>query len=147
MKRILIATALVAVAAFSVPAFAASTSKPPNPMKVETAKPAAAATPATGKAIALSFKQIDANHDGKISYDELKKYNPTLTKDEFAKYDANKDGFYDHTELAAFYKGQQAAAKTSSATTPVKPVTKPVTTAKLGATATKSATATATKAK
>ena len=68
-------------------------------------KVAAATTPA--KPVVLSFKLIDANHDGKISSDELKKYFPKLTKDEFAKADADKSGFLNKAELAAFVKSQQ----------------------------------------
>ncbi|MDR3474571.1 MAG: hypothetical protein P4M09_23215 [Devosia sp.] len=112
MNRILTATALVAMAALTAaPALAASTTTTTTTMtKTMTAKPApkmAAATPAKPKFV--TFKTIDANHDGKISMVELKKYFPKLTKADFAKYDANKDGFYDHAELAAFVKAQQPA--------------------------------------
>jgi hypothetical protein len=110
MKRILTATAIVALAALAAaPALAATAVKPaPKPAvhKVVAMK-TAAATPAKPKVV--TFKTIDANKDGKISYAELKKFWPKLTKAEFAKYDANKDGFYNHTELAAFAKANAPA--------------------------------------
>jgi hypothetical protein len=107
MKRILTASMLVAVAAFATaPAFAATTTKATT-STMAAAKPAVAKS-ATTKPTVLSFKLIDANHDGKISYDELKKYFPKLTKAEFAKY-AGKDGTLDHAGLAAFFKAQKAA--------------------------------------
>lgn len=97
MKRILTAAALAALATLTVaPAMAATTT---------TAKPAKTATATTStKPTVLTFKQIDANHDGKISYAELKKYFPKLTKAEFAKFDTKKLGYYNHAELAAFAK-------------------------------------------
>jgi hypothetical protein len=108
MKRILTATAIVALAALAAaPALAATAVKPaPKPAvhKVVAKKPVVAATPKV-----VTFKTIDANHDGKISYAELKKFWPKLTKAEFAKYDANKDGFYNHAELAAFAKANAPA--------------------------------------
>jgi hypothetical protein len=110
MKRILTATAIVALAAMAAaPAFAATTAKPaPKPAvhKVAAMK-TPAATPAKPKV--LTFRAIDANHDGKISYAELKKVWPKLTKADFAKYDANKDGFYNHAEFAAFAKANAPA--------------------------------------
>ena len=39
----------------------------------------------------------------------MKKVWPKLTKADFAKYDANKDGFYNHAELAAFAKAMAPA--------------------------------------
>jgi hypothetical protein len=112
MNRFLTASAIVALAALTAaPAFAAAAVTTPATTKpAMAAKPApkmAAATPA--KAVVVTFKTIDANHDGKISFDELKKYFPKVTKAEFAASDANKDGFYDHAELAAFVKSQQPA--------------------------------------
>ena len=112
MKRIIAASALVAFAAFATfPAVAATTTTTTTktvtakaPVKVAPVK-VAAATPA--KPVVLTFKLIDANHDGKISSDELKKYFPKLTKDEFAKADADKSGFLNKAELAAFVKSQQ----------------------------------------
>jgi hypothetical protein len=113
MKRIIAASALVAFAAFATfPAVAATTTTTTTktvmakaPVKAAPVKVAAATTPA--KPVVLSFKLIDANHDGKISSDELKKYFPKLTKDEFAKADADKSGFLNKAELAAFVKSQQ----------------------------------------
>jgi len=113
MKRILAASALVAIAAFATfPAVAATTTT--TTTKTVTAKAPAkpapakvAATPA--KPVVLTFKLIDANHDGKISFEELKKYFPKLTKAEFAKADTDKSGFLNKAELAAFVKSQQPA--------------------------------------
>ena len=116
MKRILAASALVALAAFATfPAVAATTTTTTTtkattvkaPVKAAPVKAAVAATPA--KPVVLTFKLIDANHDGKISMEELKKYFPKLTKDEFAKADADKSGFLNKAELAAFVKSQQPA--------------------------------------
>lgn len=107
MKRILAASALVAIAAFAtLPAVAATTYTAPKATTTAPAKPAPAAT-TPAKPVVLSFKLIDANHDGKISYDELKKYFPKVTKAEFAKADADKSGFLNKAELAAFVKSQQ----------------------------------------
>ena len=104
MNSFLKISALVAVAAFaSFPALAAAPAAPAKPAVV-AAKPVVA-TPA--KPVVLTFKLIDANHDGKISYTELKKYFPKLTKEEFAKADADKSGFLNKVELAAFVKSQQ----------------------------------------
>jgi len=109
MKRILAASALVALAAFATfPAVAATTTTTTTKTVTAKAAPvkvAAATTPA--KPVVLTFKLIDANHDGKISYTELKKYFPKVTKDEFAKADTDKSGFLNKAELAAFVKSQQ----------------------------------------
>jgi len=117
MKRILTAAALVAMALVAAPAMAATTTAA-KPAATAAAKPApkmaAATTPA--KPTVLTFKLIDANHDGKISYDELKKYFPKLTKADFAKY-AGKDGTIDHAGLAKFFKDQKAAMAPAAATT------------------------------
>ncbi len=113
MNRILTASAIVALAALSAaPAFAATTAKPAPKAavhKVVVKKKPVVATPA--KPVVVTFKTLDANKDGKISFAELKKYWPKLAKADFAKYDTNKDGFYNHTELAAF----------AAATAPAKP--------------------------
>ena len=110
MNRILIAAALVAVTAFSAaPALAAAAATTAaKPAAAVAAKPAAAA-PAT---VTLSFKLVDANKDGKISYAELKKYFPKLTKAEFAKYDTDKSGFLNKAEFAAFAKAMAPAKPT-----------------------------------
>ena len=113
MKRILTATAIVALAALTAaPVFAAGAAAKPAPKpavhKMAAMKPAMA----PAKPTVVTFKMIDANHDGKISYAELKKFWPKLTKAEFAKYDANKDGFYSHAELAAFAKANAPAKPT-----------------------------------
>ena len=121
MKRIIAASALVAFAAFATfPAVAATTTTTTTktvtakaPVKVVPVKVAAATTPA--KPVVLSFKLIDANHDGKISSEELKKYFPKLTKEEFAKADADKSGFLNKAELAAFVKSQQPPKATTKA--------------------------------
>jgi hypothetical protein len=113
MNRIVTAAALVAIAALtSAPAFAAAAAAAPaaKPAMV-AAKPAmAAATPA--KPVVLSFKLIDANHDGKISFAELQKYFPKLTKADFAKADTDKSGFLNKAELAAFVKSMAPAKPT-----------------------------------
>ena len=113
MNRILTAAALVAMAALSAaPAFAAAaTTTTAAKPAMAAAKPAmAAATPA--KPVVLTFKLIDADHDGKISYTELKKYFPKLTKADFAKADTDKSGFLNKAELAAFVKSMAPAKPT-----------------------------------
>lgn len=130
MNRFLTATALVAMAALTAaPALAATatTTTKTTPTTVKPAPKAVVAKPA--KPTVLTYKLIDANHDGKISLGELQKYFPKLTKAEFAKFDASKDGFYDHVELAAFYKAQNAAPAPVKPA-PVKTVTKTTTTTK-----------------
>jgi Ca2+-binding EF-hand superfamily protein len=107
MKHILTATALVAFVALTAPSFAATAAAPAMKPAAKTAMMKPAMAPA--KPMVLSFKTIDANHDGKISYAELKKYWPKLSKADFAKYDADKDGFYNHAELAAFAKAMAPA--------------------------------------
>ena len=111
MNSILKISALVAVAAFaSFPALAAAPAAPAKPAAVVAAKPVVAKVAATpAKPVVVTFKLIDANHDGKISYTELKKYFPKLTKEEFAKADTDKSGFLNKVELAAFVKSQQPA--------------------------------------
>src|SRR6201999_1659978 len=99
MNRILTAAALVAMAALSTArALAATTTVAKPAAKTAVAKPATPAKPTV-----VTFKMIDANHDGKISFAELKKYWPSLTKAQFAKF-AGKDGFMTRAELAAFAK-------------------------------------------
>ena len=126
MNRTLTASALVALAALmAAPAFAAAapatTTTKPAMAAMAPAKPVAApAKPAVAKPVVLTFAKIDANHDGKISFDELKKYFPTVTKAEFDKYDADKSGDYNKAELAAFVKGQKPAKA------PAAPVKAPV---------------------
>ncbi len=117
MKRILAASALVALAAFATfPVVAATTTTTTKtvtakaPVKAAPVKVAAAATPA--KPVVLSFKLIDANHDGKISFTELKKYFPKVTKAEFAKADTDKSGFFNKAELAAYVASLQPAKPT-----------------------------------
>ena len=123
MNSFLKISALVAVSALvSFPAFAATYTAPAatTTKTVAPAKPVvAAATPA--KAVVLTFKLIDANHDGKISYTELKKYFPKLTKADFAKADTDKSGFLNKAELATYVKAQQPPkAPMSSMMTPAK---------------------------
>ena len=124
MNRTLTASALVALAALmAAPAFAAAApaTTTTKPAVTAPAKPVAApAKPAVAKPVVLTFAKIDANHDGKISFDELKKYFPTVTKAEFDKYDADKSGDYNKAELAAFVKGQKPAKA------PAAPVKAPV---------------------
>lgn len=117
MNRILTASAFVALAALTAaPALAATTTttaKPAATAAKTVAKPVAK-KPAAKKPVAkpaaapvkkvVTFKSLDTNHDGKISLAEIQKVWPSVTKAVFAKYDANKDGFYNHAELAAFGK-------------------------------------------
>jgi hypothetical protein len=110
MKRILTATALVALVALTAPSFAATATAAKPAMKPATKTAMMKPAMAPAKPMVLSFKTIDANHDGKISYAEMKKYWPKLSKADFAKYDADKDGFYNHAELAAFAKAMAPAA-------------------------------------
>ena len=112
MNSFLKISALVAVSALvSFPAFAAAAYTAPAATTTKTVAPAkpvvAAATPA--KPVVLTFKLIDANHDGKISYTELKKYFPKLTTADFAKADTDKSGFLNKAELATYVKAQQPA--------------------------------------
>lgn len=101
MNAFLKISAFVAVAAFAAfPAVAASTTAPVH--KVATAKPKV-----------ITFKMIDTNHDGKISFVELKKYDHRLTKGEFAKADTNHNGWLDRKELAAFWASLHHKATTS----------------------------------
>jgi len=127
MNRFLTASAaLVAIAALSAaPAFAAAaaTAKAPVAHVTKAAPAKVAAKPAAAKGVLVSFKTLDTNKDGKISLAELQKVWPKLTKADFAKYDANKDGFYNHAELAAYFKSTQAP-KTSSMMTSAKPAKK-----------------------
>ncbi|HTJ56950.1 MAG TPA: hypothetical protein VL418_05225 [Devosiaceae bacterium] len=119
MNRILTAAALVAMAALSTaPALAATTTAAKPAATTAVAKPVAkpvakvaVAKPEAGKPTVVTFKMIDANHDGKISFVELKKYWPTLTKAQFAKF-SGKDGSMSRAQLAAFAKSV-APAKTA----------------------------------
>jgi hypothetical protein len=128
MNRILTAAALVAITAFSAaPSFAAAaaatTMKPaamaPAKVAMAPAKPAMAS-----KATPLTFKLIDANHDGKITFAELKKYFPKVTKAEFAKF-AGKDGTLDHAGLAAFAAAEKAMMAPMAAAKPAMAPAKP----------------------
>jgi Ca2+-binding EF-hand superfamily protein len=116
MKRILTATALIALAAMTAaPALAAATTMTAAaPAKVATA-PAA-----TTKAKAVTFKSIDANKDGEISLTELQKVWPQVTKAEFDKFSKKKAGMLDHAELAALVKAQQPAKTAAMAAKPAK---------------------------
>ena len=106
MKRILAASALVALSDLATfPAVAATTTT--TTTKTTTAAKPAPVVSTPAKPIVLSFKLVDANHDGKISYEELKKYFPKLTKTEFTKADTKTLGYLDHAEFAAFVKSQQ----------------------------------------
>lgn len=119
MHSILKMSAVVAVATaamFAVPVMAAGTMAP------ATHKTAPMTHKAPVKKIVLTFAKIDANHDGKIEYVELKKYFPHLTHKEFARFDHHK-GYLDHAGLAAFFKAQHAKP-TVSKMAPHKTVTK-----------------------
>lgn len=104
MRRFLTASAaLLAVAALTAaPSFAATAAHPAKTAVV------AATAPVSAKPTVVTFKTIDANHDGKISFAELLKFYPHTTKAEFAKF--AKAGFLNHAELAAFAKAQQLAS-------------------------------------
>ena len=59
------------------------------------------------------LKKADANHDGKISFDELKAVMPRLTKDRFEAMDTNHDGFLTADDRSKH--GGQAGGKKASA--------------------------------
>jgi len=48
--------------------------------------------------IADIFEAADANHDGKLTFDEAYAYNNMITAAQFYGYDANLDGYVDRTE-------------------------------------------------
>ncbi len=76
----------------------------------------AAATAAliTGGALAqdaeVSFIELDANEDGKLSVEEVQAVAPDVTEDEFASYDADADGYLQEPEFdtwLAAYAGSE----------------------------------------
>jgi len=47
---------------------------------------------------------VDANKDGKITYEEYKMYNENKAKKKFDRMDANKDGALDEAELKVIHE-------------------------------------------
>lgn len=58
-----------------------------------------------------SFRNVDHDKNGKISYEELLFVFPDVTPDLFAQTDTNHDGSLSEDEYNAFLKGEAAAAK------------------------------------
>ncbi|MDB5561943.1 MAG: hypothetical protein JWN11_1361 [Hyphomicrobiales bacterium] len=125
MKPILKVSAAVLIAAISTfPAVAATAPAMAPAAKTVAAKPAvakaapakvaavapakAAPAKAVAKAAPLTFKKIDANHDGKVSEAELKAVSPKLTKAEFATADSDKSGALSLAEVAKYFKAHTA---------------------------------------
>ena len=79
----------------------------------EPAAPAASAPVSKGEQLAaLQFKLLDANHDGKLSRDEVAMF--SRLADAFDATDSNHDGFVDFEEIRVFakaYRAQRDAAK------------------------------------
>lgn len=58
------------------------------------------------------FQRVDANHDGVITFEEIRVFNPNgLTMEVFAIIDRNKDGKIDRAEYAAMGGRQAGSAK------------------------------------
>src|SRR4051812_28111680 len=55
--------------------------------------------------LAKHFDQIDANHDGQISPDELKGAHQNMKNAMFDRMDANHDGVISRDEFSAFHAG------------------------------------------
>lgn len=47
----------------------------------------------------VSFADVDANADGKLSVEEVQAVAPDVTEDEFASYDADADGYLQEPEF------------------------------------------------
>jgi Ca2+-binding EF-hand superfamily protein len=54
-----------------------------------------------GAAAANAQTTLDANGDGKVTYDEMVAVYPDVTEDQFIAADTNDDGLLDEAELAA----------------------------------------------
>jgi len=50
----------------------------------------------------VSFSDLDANEDGKLSVEEVQAVAPDVTEDEFASYDADADGYLQEPEFEAW---------------------------------------------
>ena len=50
------------------------------------------------------FARMDADHDGKITYEEASSVLPNLTEEKFAKHDANCDGFWSKEDLVERFR-------------------------------------------
>ena len=72
------------------------------------AKAATKAAPATSTAAAPDFAIADADTNGGVSLPEAQKIWPTLTLDQFATFDINKDGSLSAAEYAALAKNPPA---------------------------------------
>lgn len=51
---------------------------------------------------ALTFEDVDANGDGQIVLSEVQAFDPEVTEEGFASYDANEDGALDQAEFDAW---------------------------------------------
>lgn len=72
------------------------------------------------KLAAMQFKLLDANHDDKLSRDEVALF--SRLADAFDAADRNHDGFVDFDEIRVFakaYRAQRDAAKKAAAATAV----------------------------
>jgi hypothetical protein len=58
------------------------------------------------------LERADANHDGKVSYDEFKAAREQHLQEHFKKMDANGDGFIDKTEAQAAREAMREKMKT-----------------------------------
>ena len=72
-----------------------------------------------------SFRNVDHDKNGKISYEELLFVFPDVTPDLFARLDLNSDGVLSDTEYAAFLQGEAktaaASAKPASGASSIEP--------------------------
>lgn len=60
-----------------------------------------------------SFRNVDHDNNGQISYEELLFVFPDVTPDVFAKLDTDRDGTLSAAEYKAFLAGEAAAPKTA----------------------------------
>lgn len=125
-----VAAAMLLASLTAMPAFAAPPTKAAPSVKTAAPIPAVKMAAVPAKRV-LSFRQIDIDHDGKISYAELRRYFPHLSKKEFAADDRNHDGYYERLDLVAFFKSPRNSvtprpvlAKSVTRTVTTKTVTK-----------------------
>jgi len=53
-----------------------------------------------GKGFKQLFQEADVNHDGNVTFDELKAVRPGMTQERYTKLDRNGDGTLDDKDLA-----------------------------------------------